>query len=493
MAYYNGPTPNVQISGRARQRYVKRRTGAATAMVRGCLVLFTLCVMGMLFFVLVMGPVMFRLLPYGDQDRVARRVGLLSPWMYTATPTLTFVPSPTVDQSRLNAGLDLLDDGTATPLFGATPQGAQPNAASGAGPAATPTLVPGAPEPTVVALAPTRNPATDIPLPATFHMTRYQWVPQKWNNCGPANLTQVLNGYGVTATQEDLAGWLKPNANDANVSPWQLVSYVNTKLGGKYKAISRVNGSLKLIKSLMVAKFRPIIETGLLSPKDGSWEGHYLTPIGYDDNQGILYGLDSLIGAGKDNQGVREEYNDLDSRWGQFNRIYVVVYPAEREAELKSILGTDADATQNVKTALARANQDRKTNPADPYAWFNVGMNYVLLKDYRQAAAAFDQARTAGGGLPWRMLWYQFGLFSAYYNIGDYQTALAQVESTLSNQKNVEELFYWRGLVRSALGQSSDAQGDLLQALTLNGNFKPAQEALNALNGGQKPAVFDSP
>jgi tetratricopeptide (TPR) repeat protein len=494
MEFYTEQPPALnKRAGRTRQRYIKRRSGSANAVVQGCLVLFTLCTAGFMFFALILAPVTFRLLPYEDQGRIVRRVSFLTSWMYTETPAPTPLPQPTVDPAKLNAGLALLGDPTVTPppgvptaVFGSTPDS----------PGVAPTLVPPVnPTPAAIAELPTQEPilqnfATPIPIPPRFHMTRYQWEPQTWNNCGPANVRQVLVGYGTSnVSQADIAAWLKPNKNDANVSPWQIVEYINRFTN--YRALSRVNGNLNLLKTLMVAKFRPIIETGLYAPKDGSWEGHYVTPIGYNDSLSILYTLDTLLGADKDNQGIKEQYADLNERWSHFNRVYIVIYQKEREAELQSILGADADPTTNIKNALAQANAERKADPYNAYAWFNVGTNYALLKDYRQAAAAFDQAR-ATGRLPWRMNWYQFTLLSAYYHTGEYQTAIDQIEITMANQKNVEELFYWKGLILHAQGYRDLARVELNKAISLNPNFKPARDAVTALMNNQNLPAFDS-
>ena len=69
--------------------------------------------------------------------------------------------------------------------------------------------------------------------------------------------------------------------------------------------------------------------------------------------------------------------------------------------ELADLLGKDADPVVNVQGALAQAKREAQADPTNAFAWFNMGTNYVMLKDYRQAAAAFDQARSAGVGLPW--------------------------------------------------------------------------------------------
>lgn len=499
MQFYNEPTA---VHGRARRRRA-RRSGSASGLIRGCLLLFTLLIVGTIVGTLIIAPVLFRGLPEQYQNGLARRVPILEAWLPTATVTSTRAYSadylPTSDPSRANAGLDLLKT-TDVPVITSTPgvivtaaaptQNVPKATAAGSGNSGNGgNTKPTAPASTLAAALPTSIPATDIPLPAAFHMTGYSWVPQTWNNCGPANLTQVLNGYGVKATQKDTAAWLKPNSNDQNVSPWQIVYYTNTFT--HLKAVQRVNGNLTLLKKLMVAKFRPIIETGLLSPKDGQWEGHYLTPLGYDESQGILFGLDSLLGAGSDNLGVHENYADLDARWSHFNRVYIVVYPPEREGELSDILGNDADPVANAQGALAQAKREAQADPTNAYAWFNMGSSYVMLKDYRQAAAAYDQARSAGKGLPWRMLWYQFGPFVAYYNVGDYATASQLVEATLGTTHNIEEIYYWRGMIEAAQGKRDQALADLNSAFAYNPNYKPAADALAALKTGGTPVPPD--
>src|SRR5262249_44396309 len=153
---------------------------------------------------------------------------------------------------------------------------------------------------------------TTVPVPASFHSLGFKWVPQGWNNCGPANLTQALQYYGWNGNQDDAAGWLKPNREDKNVSPWQMVEYV--KMQTSVKALYRVGGDLELIKRLVSSKFAVILETGYNVAGEG-WMGHYLTVAGYDDTQGFVYGMDTYLGDGPDHQGKHEPYSDLDTRW----------------------------------------------------------------------------------------------------------------------------------------------------------------------------------
>src|SRR5690606_4786476 len=115
------------------------------------------------------------------------------------------------------------------------------------------------------------------------------------------------------------------------------------------------------------------------------------------------------------------------------------------------------DPWQNSIVALETARTEAVANADDPFAWFNMGTNFVALGMYQEAAVAYDQARNVGGGLPWRMTWYQFGIYEAYLNAGRPDDVLAIARTTIENGKNanedlfqVEETYYYAGLAREA-------------------------------------------
>lgn len=419
----------------------------------GCVLLSMLSCMGICVISMVATPIVFHLLAPEYQAAVIRHV----PFMSIFSSESQSAALPTIDPARATAAAALLSSPT-------------PNAAG----TLTPTL-----RPTV---------AFD-PLPVQFHVQGAKWVPQTWNNCGPANLSQAAHLLGVDITQQDAANWLKPNHDDANVSPWQIATYTNqfTQL----HAIVRVNGNLALLKRLIYSNFSVLIETGLYDkgkPRENQyWLGHYLTVVGWDDSAGFLYGLDSLEANGPNDEGVHEPFGDLDVRWAHFNRTFIVLYPPDQESKVQDILGPSFDEAVNAQQGLDKALQETQANPNNQFAWFNAGSSYVLLKEWQQAAAAYDRSRSVGGGLPWRMLWYQFGLYSAYYHAGEYQQVIDLAKATLSNTPNIEETFYYRGIGYAALGSNDLAMADFQHAIQFNRNFSPAEQAIQELQGGKKP------
>jgi len=244
----------------------------------------------------------------------------------------------------------------------------------------------------------------------------------------------------------------------------------------------RVNGSPERLRQYVDAGIPVLIETWL--DHDGGM-GHYRLVVGYDDaaRQWIVY--DSYISDGIDPKGpypgIRMGYSDLTRLWRGFNGTYVLVYDGARAAVAQQILGDEADDASMWQRSLERAQAEAATNPGDAFAWFNLGSSLTAQGRYADAASAFDQARVIG--LPWRMLWYQFEPFQAYYEAGRHAELLALADSVIATAGNIEETFYWRGRALQATGDIDGARTAYQRAAELNSNYAEAQQALAALGG----------
>ena len=309
------------------------------------------------------------------------------------------------------------------------------------------------------------SPTPELPPQVTLAGFEHQY--QKFNNCGPATLTTALSYYGRPERQAEAAAVLKPDGMDRNVSPYEMSAYIH-QVG--LEGTVRVGGTLADLKLLIANGYPVIVEKGFEPDAEKGWMGHYLLLTGYDEAQGIFVAQDSFLGPDQ-----LVPYKTLDAYWRQFNRLYILPYPVNNEAEINTLIGLE-DYPAMYAVALATARAEAATNPNDAFAWFNVGANLVGLDRYAEAAAAYDQARVAG--LPWRILWYQFGPYEAYYYAGRYDEVLALAEATLAAQDNLEESHYWRGLALQALGSPEEARREFEIALGLNPNFEPARAAL---------------
>jgi hypothetical protein len=351
---------------------------------------------------------------------------------------------------------------------------------------AAPTLAPDTPTPEV-----TNTPAptpTPMPLPERVVLEGMGVVKQSFNNCGPANLTQVLNWYGSPTTQEDVAAYLKPNPEDRNVSPWQISDYVNEQMPG-FKAITRSGGDLEMIKRFLAAGFPVVIEKGYELP-DSGWWGHYLTVYGYDDALQELYSQDTYLGP-FDGSGRTDLYRDFLPFWQQFNNTFYVVYLPDQEETVKALLGEEMfDDFKMWQKVAATAEQETKERPDDVFSWYNLGTALTRMgglsgeqQYYQGGAQAFDKARELG--LPPRMLWYQFEPYLAYLRSDRYQDVIDLANATLETQggRNVEETFWYMGHAQAYLGDVNGAIASYQQSLAVNENFYPAQWSLDSLQG----------
>ena len=325
----------------------------------------------------------------------------------------------------------------------------------------------------------------------------------RWNYCGPANLTMALNYWGWPGNRDDVAKVVKPGDNDPrldfvqqgkadkNVMPYELVDFVNEDTD--YRAVMRYGGDENLLKSLIAAGFPVIVEKGYYE-KDYSgkvdWLGHYLFTTGYDDARGGFIVQDTWLVPGKN---LLSEYDTYLEGWRSFDYLFFIVYPPERETEVMNLLGPWADDTWAKQHAVQIAQQEiQSTTDIDLFfSWFNLGTSYVALQDYASAANAYDQAFSVYAGLsqetrrrPFRMMWYQTGPYFAYYYTARYQDVIDLANTTLNEtiaEPTLEESLIWRGRAYYMLGNTQAAINDYRAALKVHANWAPAVQALQDL------------
>lgn len=353
---------------------------------------------------------------------------------------------------------------------------------------AAPTTIP-TPPPTV---EPTAIPTLGPP-PPNASIPGLVVEAQKFNNCGPANMTMVLNYFGVDINQVEAAEYLKPNEQDRNVSPWQMVDYVNDQIPAM-RAAAFSGGDLDLLRALIAGGFPVIIEKGYDPGRDEGWYGHYLTVHSYDDAGLVFYSKDTYLGPfdGKDRV---DSYREIATAWQEFNYTFIVIYRPEDEARVNRILGPDMLESTTMWDRAARLAQDETVaDPSDSFAWFNLGTSLTRLGEltgdrayYEQGAAAFDHALSIG--LPGRMLWYQFRIFITYMKLGRYQDMIDLVDGMFNSSdprvqtgaRYVEELYLYKGHALAFLGDIAGAKASYQAGLDLNPNSYPIQWALNSL------------
>ncbi len=379
------------------------------------------------------------------------------------TPSTTLAPSPPAGANGDLAPARVQIEATSS--SGQQAEGGQPQDAK---PGAQPTLAP----PPV--LTPT---ATALPLSPQVELTGLTHAWQTWNNCGPATLSMALSYYGSKLSQADVAAVMRPNRDDKNVNPGEMADFARSQ---GFLALVRINGDADRLRALLGNGIPVLIETWL-EPEPDDGMGHYRLLTGYNDAQREWTVYDAYVSTGvKGNgpyEGIRMPYDDLDYLWSVFNRPYIIIYTPNQAGIVQSILGAEANDEAMWQRALQRHQAEAERAPKDAFVRFDLGSDLVALGRFAEAASAYDQARQAG--LPWRMLWYQFGPFEAYYQTGRYQEIIRLADATLKSAGgDIEELFYWKGMALEAAGDPAGARSAWQQALKLNPGYPEPSAAL---------------
>jgi uncharacterized protein YvpB len=242
-------------------------------------------------------------------------------------------------------------------------------------PTQTSTPITPPPSPTVTIAGPTMSPEptltptlTSTPLPERIALDGVVYVDQhnRWNYCGPANLTMALNFWGWPGTRDDVAAVVKPGIIDPNldfiqrgkldknVMPYEMANFVQEHTD--YNVVVRSGGDIELVKRLVANGFPVLIEKGYYEADytgKVAWLGHYLFVTGYDDNEGAFIVQDAYLKPGKD---MRSDYETFIEGWRSFNYLFMVIYPPEREPEVFELLGPWGDPTWANQNALELAN-----------------------------------------------------------------------------------------------------------------------------------------
>ncbi len=324
-----------------------------------------------------------------------------------------------------------------------------------------------------------------ISLPPAVRLEGLRPVYQQLNRCASAALTIQLSYFGWAGRYDDSIRGLNPHLEDVAVRLDEMVRFAEEQ---GYLAIARVGGTLELVKALVAAGFPVLVETVYYDGADAfrDWMSHNRVIMGYDDAQGALLTFDSLLGNGENNTGRPWLYQDVDRRWRDLNRAYMVIYQPEQEEALRAVMGPLWDERAAAEQAIAQAQAELDSPYADSFSAVNMGAALVMLERYEEAAQYYDRARRAG--LPWRYLWYNYEVFEAYYHTGRYQDMLELARSVIAGTPGVEEMYYYAGLAYESTGELQRAKNNYEVAVMRNTRYRDAITALGRvtvrLSGG---------
>lgn len=294
---------------------------------------------------------------------------------------------------------------------------------------------------------------------------------QRLNNCGPTTVGMYLGYYGTPLNQHQIAPVLKPNPKDKNVSPEQVVDYVQQQ---GFRAKLGSGGNLGTLKKLLRRGIPVMVHTWMELPGEGGL-GHFRLVTGYDESRGQFTTFDSYLGPRR-----VFSYRQFDRDWQVMNRTYLVVYPEKQAAWVEKALGVRMDDLWVKQNALRVALKEAASQPQNPFAQFNLGSSLLQVGSPQGAVRAFDRAMRLG--VPPRMLWYRFGPFEAHLQAGKADRVIELTSRVLRAAPDHEEAYFWRAEALLMQGNVRAARGDLEQAVRFRPLFQAARERLQGLN-----------
>ncbi len=333
-------------------------------------------------------------------------------------------------------------------------------------------------QPTVASLVdiPILNKKVSQPLPLYKQpdmgavLPQAKWVPQTFNNCGPATTSMVLQYFGYTVSQVETKKDLRTNESDSNVFTYEIRDYLKNTYDIEGKLL--YNGSIQRLKALLANGIYLVIEDWLHPYED---IGHNMIIRGFDDNEGVFIADDPYFGVG-----IKYKYDIFEQgQWKPFNREYMPVYQKDLEPLVMAIVGNDWDEKTMYQRAVEVAKAELEKNKDDMYAWFNLGTSYYGLGDYRNAKSAFERSQAIGW--PKRMLWYQIQPVQTYNKLGEYQKASELAKIGLSTYEPFAELHLESAIAYKGMGNLEKAKEEIDRALILAPNYQPLINFSNEL------------
>ena len=248
----------------------------------------------------------------------------------------------------------------------------------------TATLIGPAPEAVVAVVAPAVEPKA-APASMAFDEMKHVW--QSLNNCGPASVVMALSTLGVDVSQEFARVPLRGTNVLSGMGPQKVDGWVNANFG--LRSVWRNNGTNDLMRRLVANGFAPMVTQWLRDPTI-SRIAHWRTVRGYDDDLGVFYVNDPMLGAN-----VPLSYDWFNANWQPFSYRWMVLYQPADAARVQRIVGPDWTEIGMRDRFYARAKADAHAQETSS-AWLAYGEAAYQDGWFAEAVAAFERGMQLG-------------------------------------------------------------------------------------------------
>ncbi|MDQ6859299.1 MAG: hypothetical protein M3Z65_09920 [Chloroflexota bacterium] len=155
------------------------------------------------------------------------------------------------------------------------------------------------------------------------------------------------------------------------------------------RSVSRMNGTIDLMKHFVANGFAPMVTQWMQDPSV-SRIAHWRTVRGYDDDLGVFYVNDPMLGAN-----VPLSYEWFNANWQPFSYRWMVLYQPTDAAQVQEIVGADWTEVGMRDRFYARAKADAYAQKTSS-AWLAYGEAAYQDGWFAEAVAAFERGMQLG-------------------------------------------------------------------------------------------------
>ena len=294
-------------------------------------------------------------------------------------------------------------------------------------------------------------------------------------NDGPAILSAALRYWGIIENQYRIAQQIHPDSMDPDCNFSEMQLYVQDN-HSDFSGIIRINGDKDLLKYLLQKGFPVIIRITYKTPysfwlKDDRLSACYLLVLGYDSESDIFVCQDTITSKTK-----QIAADELMASWYPYQRTYFIIYPEERDSDIREVLNENYYEELNLQQAESKFRTDSSILGDNPFAQYNYGLVLHRTGDNAGAMEYFQKA--ADNLLPQRYLFYQKDILETMFELGMADDMDNIVIPVLRHNSHDEVLTVYRGWADILRGDYKSGAEKFEKAGRINPNNELVRYAL---------------
>ena len=274
-------------------------------------------------------------------------------------------------------------------------------------------------------------------------------------NDGAAILSADLRYWGEVENQYQIAEYIHPDSGDPVIHFSDLEKYIQDKYPG-YTAFSRINGNKETLIALLQKEVPVILGIRSRFPyqfwiHDDRVFCRYILIHGYDSSS------DSFIYSDSSKSNTESITTDeLMAEWYPFQRRFLMVYPNDRDENIREALSENYFEELNFQQAGAKFRTDSELLTDNPFSLYNYGVILYKAGDYN---GSLDYFRTALElSLPQRYISYQTEILDTLVRLG-YADELSELVNDLliknSHDDTLTVYSGWASVLRGDIKEGS--------------------------------------